>query len=494
MAELWDAGVRGSSLDVVAAWKDVLLLVALASALAARVAPGGSWADRLALAYAARRRSSTGPMPQGWLDGDATASGELLAAPPPPASRSPPTSSGACSRSRRGVAARRSPSSLSRSPSRSGARRRLPRAAPVVARLGRAGLVRRAARARLPRVSPGCPRTGSSTRATRRTRSGGSSRRSSARSRPRTCSCRASLPRRPPPRVVDGRRRRGRCTSGCSGRTRGRRSSRSRSGSSCSRSRSAGSLPAGARGRLGRRRRRVRRRRSRRSARRRATRRRSSSACARTRAADRGVERATRSPATTPRPRATGATCATAIRTVVRHPQGYGLGNAGVIASRTGRRAQGGRVDVHGDRGRHRRAGLAAFVAWLVAVLARLWRRSAWLSAAFVAVLAIGAADRRDRRALDRVHRVGRGGARARVATQSARSPRRPGAAARGAALVGVAVPSRRGRYTRWPVGAGGRSQRLPRTLAELARSTVRDAAHGQEGRPRVGLPPGPRS
>ena len=34
--------------------------------------------------------------------------------------------------------------------------------------------------------------------------------------------------------------------------------------------------------------------------------------------------------------------------------------------------------------------GLLAFCAWLVAVLAALWRRSAWLSAAWVSMLAIG--------------------------------------------------------------------------------------------------------
>jgi hypothetical protein len=42
MAELWDAGVRGTALDVVSAWKEVLLAVALVLAV---------WAQR-------RRRST----------------------------------------------------------------------------------------------------------------------------------------------------------------------------------------------------------------------------------------------------------------------------------------------------------------------------------------------------------------------------------------------------------------------------------------------------
>ncbi len=52
MALLWQAGVRDTALDVVAAWKDALLLVAVAAALiAAGARPRLLWADRLALAY-----------------------------------------------------------------------------------------------------------------------------------------------------------------------------------------------------------------------------------------------------------------------------------------------------------------------------------------------------------------------------------------------------------------------------------------------------------
>jgi hypothetical protein len=80
MAELWDAGVRGAALDVVAAWKDVLLALALAVALvAARSVPFRLWADRLALAYAAFVLLYW-LLPQSWLDGAATHRGQLFAA------------------------------------------------------------------------------------------------------------------------------------------------------------------------------------------------------------------------------------------------------------------------------------------------------------------------------------------------------------------------------------------------------------------------------
>lgn len=78
------------------------------------------------------------------------------------------------------------------------------------------------------------------------------------------------------------------------------------------------------------------------------------------------------------------------IRTVVRHPQGFGLGNSGVNASRTGVEIKAGEstyTELGVDTGL---TGLAAFCAWMVAVLVALWRRSAWLSAAWVAILAIG--------------------------------------------------------------------------------------------------------
>ena len=79
MSLLWEAGVRDTALDVVAAWKDVLLLVAVVVAVAAAGSiPELVWADRLALAYAAIVVAYF-LVPQGWLGGDATARGELYA-------------------------------------------------------------------------------------------------------------------------------------------------------------------------------------------------------------------------------------------------------------------------------------------------------------------------------------------------------------------------------------------------------------------------------
>lgn len=78
------------------------------------------------------------------------------------------------------------------------------------------------------------------------------------------------------------------------------------------------------------------------------------------------------------------------IGAVLRHPQGYGLGNAGVNASRTGVKVIAGEstyTEIGVDTGL---AGVALFVAWLLAVLTGLWRRSTWLVAAWAAMLAIG--------------------------------------------------------------------------------------------------------
>jgi hypothetical protein len=78
------------------------------------------------------------------------------------------------------------------------------------------------------------------------------------------------------------------------------------------------------------------------------------------------------------------------VRVVLEHPQGYGLGNAGVTAKRTNVEIKGGEstyVELGVDAGI---AGLAAFVVWCLALLRGLWRREAWLAAAFAAVLALG--------------------------------------------------------------------------------------------------------
>ncbi|HEX3290002.1 MAG TPA: O-antigen ligase family protein [Gaiella sp.] len=79
MALLWQAGVRDTALDVVAAWKDALLLVALAAALlTAGALPRVLWTDRLALAYGGLVVVYW-LLPQSWLGGEATARGELYA-------------------------------------------------------------------------------------------------------------------------------------------------------------------------------------------------------------------------------------------------------------------------------------------------------------------------------------------------------------------------------------------------------------------------------
>jgi hypothetical protein len=79
MAQLWEVGVRGGALDVVAAWKEVLLLAGfVAVAVGARRLPSVNLVDVLAGAYAVIVVAYA-LVPQGLLDGDATARGELLA-------------------------------------------------------------------------------------------------------------------------------------------------------------------------------------------------------------------------------------------------------------------------------------------------------------------------------------------------------------------------------------------------------------------------------
>ena len=78
------------------------------------------------------------------------------------------------------------------------------------------------------------------------------------------------------------------------------------------------------------------------------------------------------------------------VRVVLEHPQGHGLGNAGVVAKRTGVDIKAGEstyTELGVDAGI---AGAVAFVLWSLAVLLGLWRREAWLAAAFAAVLALG--------------------------------------------------------------------------------------------------------
>ena len=79
------------------------------------------------------------------------------------------------------------------------------------------------------------------------------------------------------------------------------------------------------------------------------------------------------------------------MEAVFDHPQGYGLGNAGVVAKRTGVEIKAGEstfVELGTDAGA---AGLVAFVLWSLAVLVGLLRRQeAWVGAAFAAVLLLG--------------------------------------------------------------------------------------------------------
>jgi hypothetical protein len=82
------------------------------------------------------------------------------------------------------------------------------------------------------------------------------------------------------------------------------------------------------------------------------------------------------------------------IETVVRHPQGYGLGNAGTVASRTGTEVRAGEstyTELGVETGL---LGMLAFAAWNLALLLALVRRArrgvegAWAVAAVAASLA----------------------------------------------------------------------------------------------------------
>ena len=80
VSQLWRAGLRGTPLTVVSAWKDVLLLVALALVVhARRRALLTSPVDWLALAFAGLV-ILYGLLPQSWLGGGATHKGVLYAA------------------------------------------------------------------------------------------------------------------------------------------------------------------------------------------------------------------------------------------------------------------------------------------------------------------------------------------------------------------------------------------------------------------------------
>ncbi|MBA2385087.1 MAG: O-antigen ligase family protein [Actinobacteria bacterium] len=78
------------------------------------------------------------------------------------------------------------------------------------------------------------------------------------------------------------------------------------------------------------------------------------------------------------------------IDTIVHHPQGYGLGNAGVTAKRT-------EVEIKAGESTYTELGvelgllgLLAFLAWSLVLLRVTLRREPWLGAALVAILALG--------------------------------------------------------------------------------------------------------
>ncbi len=78
------------------------------------------------------------------------------------------------------------------------------------------------------------------------------------------------------------------------------------------------------------------------------------------------------------------------VETVVEHPQGYGPGNAGVTAFRTG-------TDLKAGESTYTELGVEAgilgmllFIAWSITLVRRVLPRSAWLGASFVAVLLLG--------------------------------------------------------------------------------------------------------
>jgi hypothetical protein len=79
MAELWDAGVRDTALDLLSAWKEALLAVALVLAVRGRgrLPFDGLLTDWLALAFGALVVLYA-LLPQDWLDGGATDRGVIL--------------------------------------------------------------------------------------------------------------------------------------------------------------------------------------------------------------------------------------------------------------------------------------------------------------------------------------------------------------------------------------------------------------------------------
>jgi hypothetical protein len=78
------------------------------------------------------------------------------------------------------------------------------------------------------------------------------------------------------------------------------------------------------------------------------------------------------------------------IDTVVEHPYGYGLGNSGVTAKRTGREIKAGESTYTELGVEIGLLGMLAFIAWNVSLLRVTLRRAPWLGASLAAVLVLG--------------------------------------------------------------------------------------------------------
>jgi hypothetical protein len=77
-------------------------------------------------------------------------------------------------------------------------------------------------------------------------------------------------------------------------------------------------------------------------------------------------------------------------RTVVHHPQGYGLGNVGQTASRTGTPLKAGESNYTEIGAETGLLGMLLWIAWNLSILVALWRaRAPAMAAAFAAVLAL---------------------------------------------------------------------------------------------------------
>jgi O-Antigen ligase len=78
------------------------------------------------------------------------------------------------------------------------------------------------------------------------------------------------------------------------------------------------------------------------------------------------------------------------VRTVVHHPQGFGLGNVGQTASRTGTPIKAGESNYTEMGAELGALGALLWIAWALAILVGLWRaRAVRMTAAFAAVLAL---------------------------------------------------------------------------------------------------------